>query len=371
MGGLVFLGTCLRTALLGLGLVTAALAVGSEPGAVVGRVVGFSGTVEVLPQGKGGAWKPVELNYPLVLGDVIRTGSSSRARLEFADRDPQSAAGPSVINLGDETELAVESFLVKFEKPRKSQGFFELIRGTIRAFTKGWSGDSNFSVRSGATVCGIRGSEQIVRVVPGLDGALLQTNVSGNVYTTPGARWGAAGERKLQELYQRTMPTPDPATWKDQPLSAARLKAQVAQSELPGNGGKTEDALYEETRAREGGRTGKAPPGGDGLPDCTASVVDLTLNHYLWDDIKQYRDFTFFKDELVDGRFVVSGSIKTGCPPGILVVEVSLDGGESWERARFSAEALTFRYEFDPAGYEDLDLRVRASFDPETIDSRN
>jgi hypothetical protein len=159
-------------------------------------------------------------------------------------------------------------------------------------------------------------------------------------------------------------------------LSKDRRKGLIEETGVPGvSDKKTEEQKFDLRLKRLGGVPGAGgvtiPLGGpwmgvrwtpDGLPDCQAEVVDLMLNTYRWDDIKDQRNFTFYKDELIDGRFVVSGQVRTACPGELLQVDVSVDGGSSWVRALFSPEAMTFRYEFDPAAYPELDLRVRPSF---------
>ena len=128
-------------------------------GDIVGGIVGFIGVVEVLPEGQGRHWKQVSLNYPLVVGDVIRTRSDGMARLEFADKH-LTEGGLVVINMGANTEMAISEFVVAFQQPPRTEGLFELIKGTVRYFTRGWNmDDGSFNIRSGATVCGIRGTD--------------------------------------------------------------------------------------------------------------------------------------------------------------------------------------------------------------------
>jgi hypothetical protein len=136
-------------------------------GDVVGRIVGFIGGVEVLPDGHGRSWKHISLNYPLVVGDVIRTRSDGRARLEFADKLLTEGAGLVVINMDANTEVAISEFVVAFQQPPRTEGLFELIKGTVRYFTRGWSGSTGFCWTRGCdSMVGIRGSDMAITYDP-------------------------------------------------------------------------------------------------------------------------------------------------------------------------------------------------------------
>ena len=348
-----------------------ARAVGTAAGDVIGSVASVFRDVEVLAGGAGNKWEAIQKGYQVRLRDEIRTGPRGRARIEFADRLDESNAGPTVVNIGSNSHVKMESYAVRFQRPKKSEGIIGLIRGTIRAFTKNWGSGSAFKVRTGTSLCGIRGSEEIITFY-GSDGdPTYQTCLSGNCFTLSGA-----GSRNLDTGYQRHIPGPDPQTWRDFKLSQAQIQRLIEKTEMPGNGGKSEEDNFEDTYG-DGAGGGSGKPGDtwmgvrwtpEGIPDCKAEVAELVLNSYKWDDIKDYRDFTFYKDELINDRFVVSGMIQTNCLAELLNVQVSVDGGVSWAEARFSEETGSFRYAFDPTGFRDLDLRVRPTFRKEYVE---
>lgn len=251
---------------------------------------------------------------------------------------------------------------------KEDRGILDLIRGSIRAFTKGFGGRAAFSVRTGTSLCGIRGSEEVIKYL-GSGAPVYQTCLSGDCFTL-----SDQGSRNLSVSYQRHIPGPNPGTWRDFKLTQAQLKRLIEQTEMPGNDGKSEEEKFQDTF---GGTGGGGEPGDTwmgvrwtaaGVPDCKAEVAELVLNSYKWDDIKDYRDFTFYKDELINDRFVVSGMIQTNCLAELLNVQVSVDGGVSWAEARFSEETGSFRYAFDPSGFRDLDLRVRPTFRKEYVE---
>lgn len=354
---------------------TSCWALGTAPGNIIATVTGIVGKAQVL-KAKSTTWVDLAKDDNIDLGDTIRTQPRGRVRLQFTDRDEARNAGPSTMNVAPGTEIAMKKFSVRFDDPRKSEGFFDLLKGTVRSFMKGWGRNSSFSVRAGVAVCGIRGSESVVS----FDGTrAFHSNLSGDNFTMSDDLTNFPGEKALRKFYQRLMTSSDPKTWIDILLSERRRRQLIERTQMPGNNGQTEEDLHEQQYGSGGGTdTGDAGGAGswmgvewtaDGLPDCQAKVYDLVLNSYPYADIREHRNFTFYRDELINGRFVVSGSIQTDCPGEILGVECSIDGGRSWQAARVNSEALTFRYAFDPTGIADIDLKVRAVYKKSVIDA--
>ena len=65
--------------------------------------------------------------------------------------------------LDENSELCTGDYHQTYERER---GFIDLIKGGLHAITKGWKNGSIFSVRAGTTICGIRGSEIMVKYSP-------------------------------------------------------------------------------------------------------------------------------------------------------------------------------------------------------------
>lgn len=344
-------------------------ALGILPGNEVGTVIAAKGTVEVLSKGSR-SWKKVDKNYRLLVTDEIRTGRlSSRARVELADRYPERNAGPTILNLGRDTHIRLEDFKGKFDNDGGGSGILDLIRGKVRAFTKNFGIGSGLSVRTGTSLCGIRGSEEVVSLEGGVT---EQSCLSGNCFSASADIRDKGREYPLGINYQRTMRSSDPNTWTVKKLSSDQVNGLL---NTTGTSSQTGNQMHQQKFGATGSGGGVAPEDFmgmkwvNGLPDCSAEVSELRLNNYRWDDIKGYRNFTFYKDELVNGNFVLSGQIKSDCDADVLVVEVSVDGGSSWVSALYSAQANTFRYEFDPAGFTDLDFRVRPTFKGSVIEA--
>ena len=135
---------------------------------VVATLVGAFKTVEV--RSKHGDWIKAEQGYQIRKGDEIRTGPKGRARIEFADRYQELNAGPSVLNVGSDSQVAIDRFLVNRDLDNaKRDGLVDIFKGWIRAWSKGWGGQSTFSVRTGTSLCGIRGTDVVLNYEPSTD----------------------------------------------------------------------------------------------------------------------------------------------------------------------------------------------------------
>jgi TPR repeat protein len=132
----------------------------------IGVVIAAMGDTKV-EACEGGVF-PMERGYQVMLGDSIITGSDGRARVQMRDRDEEHNAGPSVINVATNSAMQFTQFSTNFSLDRE-RGLIDLFRGTLRTFFKGWGGDSTVSIRTGVTVCGIRGSDVVVSYEPGAE----------------------------------------------------------------------------------------------------------------------------------------------------------------------------------------------------------
>lgn len=186
-------------------LPNSALALGTAPGDIAAYIVGLRGEVEVnvvqrSEDGRslGRKWIPAKRGYALRLKDSIRTGRG-RVRFQFTDRNEPANSGPSIFNLGDNTEVHLADYSVKFDHGyTEGQALLDLIRGTIRNFIKGWGSDSGFSVRAGVAVCGVRGTDFTVFYEPHEEAVEVQVHEGKVVLTGPGgSRLIKTGQRAL------------------------------------------------------------------------------------------------------------------------------------------------------------------------------
>ena len=115
-------------------------------------------------RGSGGSWIRIMEGRQLFLDETIKTGLKGRLRIEMRDRVEQGNRGPTVINVGSDSLIKMEKFETAFTDQVPSRtGVLYLIRGFLRAKTKNWGARSLFSVRTGTSLCGIRGTEVEVR----------------------------------------------------------------------------------------------------------------------------------------------------------------------------------------------------------------
>jgi hypothetical protein len=109
--------------------------------------------------GRGGGWSRAATGQEIRLGDAIRTGPDGRARLRMLDHDQSGHAGPTIVNVTNDTHVVMSDFAISITETHRRTGLVSLIKGLIRAATKNWSSGSSFSVRTGTSLCGIRGTE--------------------------------------------------------------------------------------------------------------------------------------------------------------------------------------------------------------------
>jgi uncharacterized protein YbaR (Trm112 family) len=109
-----------------------------------------------------GACRQIERDTIIYRDDTIRTGSGAkdRLRIRLQDRFCAAAACPSIVNVSRDTELAIQTYITTDPDERS---VWEIITGSIRATFKGLTGrSSSMQVRTGTTVCGIRGTTYII-----------------------------------------------------------------------------------------------------------------------------------------------------------------------------------------------------------------
>jgi hypothetical protein len=117
----------------------------------------------------------------LLLGDCIVTGDGGRVRIRMFDESEDTRGkGPTFINIGTNSEMCFETFEIFDRRPPKS--LIDMVRGSIKIFLKGWKAyGSSYSVKAGIAICGIRGSEVIVRREPS-DGSIQAAVIEGHAW---------------------------------------------------------------------------------------------------------------------------------------------------------------------------------------------
>ena len=120
--------------------------------------------------------EPIQKGSVVTVGDCIQTGPDGRVRVQMGDRDEARNAGPSVINFATNSEMCFSEFLFMRDKNRST---FDLIKGAIRTFFRGWRGDAQVSVRTGVTICGARGTDFMITYQPerSFSGLLVQEGI--------------------------------------------------------------------------------------------------------------------------------------------------------------------------------------------------
>ncbi|TXS96643.1 FecR domain-containing protein [Parahaliea maris] len=145
----------------------------------IGRVTSVMGKAQLRRVGVA-APQILREGTELLAGDTLLTESRGRIILELYDRIEAKNAGPTVINVGSDTEVRIERVFFRRwaeQQRRANSNHYDLareamvntIRGTIRAFTKGFTGQAAFNVRTGTSLCGIRGTDVEIFYDPAAD----------------------------------------------------------------------------------------------------------------------------------------------------------------------------------------------------------
>lgn len=139
----------------------------SQSKKTIGTIVSVFQDVQIIRLGER---MPAREGIELFLNDEIFTAPRARARIELHDRREQGNKGPTVINVGSDTHVKMEQFRFSFEEDVEiREGRIGLIKGKIRAMNTNWGARSVFSVRTGTSLCGIRGTDVVIQHDPSQD----------------------------------------------------------------------------------------------------------------------------------------------------------------------------------------------------------
>lgn len=116
-----------------------------------------------------GSWQRAREGDLVTRHTLLRTGASGRARIEFLDRFIERNSGPSVLAVHSNTQIEFVNFDINWEREEPKKGLIELLQGAVRLFSKGWGGRAAFSVRTGTSLCGIRGTDIEIHYDPNED----------------------------------------------------------------------------------------------------------------------------------------------------------------------------------------------------------
>jgi hypothetical protein len=132
---------------------------GFEPGEgpVVGDVQMIQGEAFVVHKGQKDAYRLAK-DHPLFNGDVLVTSEKSRLNVRMLDK--------SVFSMAPYTKLMVDKSSYVSEKDERSTSL-GLLFGRARFIASKITGSPNYEIKTPTAVCGVRGSDFALAVVPG------------------------------------------------------------------------------------------------------------------------------------------------------------------------------------------------------------
>ena len=230
----------------------------------IAQIKAAEGRVEIQRDGK---WRRAREGSELTVKDRVRTAGGALASIEFYDGGDGLQA--TTIDMVPDTEISIENFEISKSLPKQRQGFVEMAKGYLRAFTKGWSNGSVFSVKAGTTVCGIRGSVAAIRFDPGTGTATFQA-ASGDIFTFQATDLQSAVQMSLTFGVQ--LAAGQPAS--SMPISQL---APGTQMNTTPTGGATVVTIGPETQARLNNTATQLKQMADGPPPSLPTVI-RTIN---------------------------------------------------------------------------------------------
>ncbi|MBW1998114.1 MAG: FecR domain-containing protein [Deltaproteobacteria bacterium] len=135
-------------------------------GPVIGNVQVTEGKAFVVHKNQKVAYM-LKKGHPLFPGDLVVTGEGSRASLRLNDK--------SVLTLAASTKLTIDKSIYNPQKDDRSS-LLKLLFGRARFIVTKISGKSSYRVMTPTAVCGVRGSDFALAVIP--DGTRISSNTS-------------------------------------------------------------------------------------------------------------------------------------------------------------------------------------------------
>jgi len=285
--------------------------------AVVTSVEGF---VDVLYDGSS-QWTPLEVGDLLRVGDRIETDTEGYVQFTFGE--------DNILKIGPNSIVEIKELGI-IEVTKVHLSTFELIRGKVRAFVNPTSnGTSELNIQTENASCGVRGTDFGESYDPDMNETYILT---------------LGGCVEVLHLEFSGM-----APYNVCAGRSITLRSGVTPTGPEDTGiGDEENFLWDMSLDGGTNAVSDAEP-----PEITSVFINRTMD---LEDIDRAVNLT--DDDLTrSGMVLISGTSTDDAYP-VTDVEVSLDGGMTWEDAIGTGN---WSYEFQPMQYMEYDLTVRAT----------
>jgi hypothetical protein len=237
----------------------------SETKEPVGKFVAVEGKVFLVPE--TGGERLATVGTLVYLGDTVRTGADSRAKLLMID--------DSLVTVSQETELSLKRYLLD-HKAKEREGVLSLLRGKVKVIVArvlGYKG--RYEVETRTAVAGVRGTSMVVWTETDPSTGKLTTWVfvlEGELYVTAQGVTKILGAGMIIEVVEGQPPKdPREATREERNKAMSGTHVQLlpgAQGEWPGFsiGVPTAPGPPETPPPPTGGGEGTTPPSRPPLP---------------------------------------------------------------------------------------------------------
>jgi len=331
---------------------------------------------------RAGESLPLQLKAQLQVHDKIKTGTGAKVKIFFRDN--------TAVSLGQNTSFSIDSYLFDGSKQSNAQfgvvkGFFKTVTGRI-----GKIAPNRFKLKTKNATIGIRGTVFAGTVgqkeghVICTDGKIFVKSPFGTVdigsgnggifYATQKPQVKRYGEKEKLLIIKK-------AGWKGSKSLKELIEYIKKNFQEPLRGqllATIQNILNKDSDARRKylGLQKKSPLKKLVNADNISFVDDIHINGREMDSLDE-RSIEFYTDDLIDGKVVVDGMLESeddSVKVEDLFVEISVDGGDTWERAQghnewkwsFTPE-IGEEYEFSLQVVKETTMHKKENFTPVVI----
>jgi len=312
---------------------------------------------------RAGKTVPLELKAELEEHDTIQTEKNAKVKIFFRDN--------TAVSLGQNTSFSIDSYL--FDNSAKSDVKFGVVKGFFKTVTGriGKVAPNRFKLKTKNATIGIRGTVFAAQVSQKED-VIICTEGLIEVKNSFGTFEVAAGREA--QFYSSRKPTVRSYTeaqklailkksgWKGSKNIKELIAYIKANFKEPLRGellATVQNILNKDSDSRkEYLEKGKGVKTTIENADDIGFVDDIKINGREFDSLDD-RVIEFYKDDLIDGKVIVDGILesdddKTSVKE--LFVEISVDGGDTWTRAKGHEE---WQWSFTPELQKEYEFALR------------
>ncbi len=325
----------------------------------IATIIDSIGRSQLLRDGKS---ITVVQKQQLKVHDIIKTGNNAKVKIFFKDN--------TAVSLGQNTSFEIDTYLFTGKKDsqikfRVLKGFFKTVTGEISKIAP-----QRFKLQTKNATIGIRGTVFAAQVgvkadvVMCTDGRIILFTPSGNIEVGAGSKVNA-GNFSTPKVKAYTQQEKEQliksAGWYGS-MSLKKLIKYIRENFKEPLRGQLLSAIQNILNKDSDERRKYIGKPKSKNADDKSFVDNITINDREFDSLIQ-RTIEFYPEDLKNGKIIIQGLLESddkNTPLSTLHVEITTDGGESWSRARGSAE---WEWSFTPELEKSYEFSLRVVTD--------